>query len=196
MPWLRKAAVAVILQSCTALCHQADLTDARSRSPVLLWPLAGSRRPRRHVGFRRSTLRNHVLRRQNSRLEQKAGDARADQRCDDEQPNLSERMQLVAAPTMAGPSERAGLTEVPVTLIPSRWMATSVKPIASPASPTGVFGADTKKPSSFSRVIYYLQSGMFSGERNRSRSPAEPLLQLAFLPRFEFLQPKPQPDHD
>ena len=98
----------------------SGLTDARSRSPVLLWPLAGSRRPRRHVGFRRSTLRNHVLRRQNSRLEQKAGDARADQRCDDEQPNLSERMRIGSRATMAGPSERAGLTEVPVTLIPSR----------------------------------------------------------------------------
>ena len=41
-------------------------------------PLAGAERPQRRVGFRRSTLRNHVFRRQNSRLEQKAGDAGAE----------------------------------------------------------------------------------------------------------------------
>ena len=31
-------------------------------------------------------------------------------------------------PTSAGPIERAGLTEVPVMLMPTRWMTTSVSP--------------------------------------------------------------------
>ena len=35
-----------------------------------------------------------------------------------------------AKPTSAGPIERAGLTEVPVMLMPTRWMTTSVKPMA------------------------------------------------------------------
>lgn len=34
---------------------------------------------------------------------------------------------------MAGPNERAGLTDVPVTGIATRWINSSVKPIASPA---------------------------------------------------------------
>ena len=40
---------------------------------------------------------------------------------------------LVPAPISAGPNERAGLTETPVTLMPTMWMATSVKPMARPA---------------------------------------------------------------
>jgi len=32
---------------------------------------------------------------------------------------------LVPTPTMAGPSERAGLTETPVTLMPTMWIAVS-----------------------------------------------------------------------
>ena len=47
------------------------------------------------------------FRRQNSRLEQKAGDARADQRCDDEQPNLSERMRI-GSRANDGRTKRAG----------------------------------------------------------------------------------------
>ena len=43
-------------------------------------------------------------------------------------------------PTSAGPIERAGLTEVPVMLMPTRWMATSVSPIARPAKPVGANG--------------------------------------------------------
>jgi hypothetical protein len=40
-----------------------------------------------------------------------------------------------ATPTSAGPIERAGLTEVPVMLMPTRWIATSVSPMARPAKP-------------------------------------------------------------
>jgi len=46
--------------------------------PFLLRPLARRRRCRWHVGFRPTTLRDYVLRRQNSRPEQVAGDARAE----------------------------------------------------------------------------------------------------------------------
>ena len=35
----------------------------------------------------------------------------------------------------AGPSERAGFTEVPVSGIPTRWTAVSDSPIARPAKP-------------------------------------------------------------
>ena len=35
--------------------------------------------------------------------------------------------------TSAGPSERAGLTEVPVMRMPTRWITVSVRPIARPA---------------------------------------------------------------
>ena len=42
---------------------------------------------------------------------------------------------LVPMPTSAGPIERAGLTEVPVMLMPTIWMAASVRPIARPAKP-------------------------------------------------------------
>jgi hypothetical protein len=37
----------------------------------------------------------------------------------------------------AGPILRAGLTEVLVTGIPTRWMSTSTIPIGIPAKPTG-----------------------------------------------------------
>jgi hypothetical protein len=46
--------------------------------PFLLRPLARRRCCRWHVGFRPTTLRDYVLRRQNSRPEQVAGDARAE----------------------------------------------------------------------------------------------------------------------
>ena len=43
---------------------------------------------------------------------------------------------IASPPTQnAGPIERAGLTDTPVTLIPTRWIAASVRPIASPAKP-------------------------------------------------------------
>ncbi|EKD60131.1 MAG: hypothetical protein ACD_54C00924G0001 [uncultured bacterium] len=35
----------------------------------------------------------------------------------------------------AGPIERAGLTDTPVTSMPTRWIAASVRPIARPAKP-------------------------------------------------------------
>jgi hypothetical protein len=50
-----------------------------------------------------------------------------------------------AKPTSAGPIERAGLTEVPVMLMPTRWMTTSVKPMASPAKPVGAKGCVTPR---------------------------------------------------
>jgi NAD(P)-dependent dehydrogenase (short-subunit alcohol dehydrogenase family) len=45
---------------------------------------------------------------------------------------------LVPMPMMAGPRERAGLTETPVTLIPTIWIATNVSPIAKPANCVGL----------------------------------------------------------
>ena len=41
---------------------------------------------------------------------------------------------VLPMPTRAGPSERAGFTDTPVTLIPTMWIATSVSPIAMPAN--------------------------------------------------------------
>ena len=37
---------------------------------------------------------------------------------------------------MAGPKERAGLTEVPVIGIPTKWTAARAKPMVKPAKPT------------------------------------------------------------
>ena len=37
--------------------------------------------------------------------------------------------------TSAGPSERAGFTEVPVSGMPMRWTTTRPKPMATPAAP-------------------------------------------------------------
>src|ERR1700722_11303765 len=48
-------------------------------------------------------------------------------------------------PTSAGPIERAGLTEVPVMLMPTRWITTSVSPIARPAKPVGAIGCVTPR---------------------------------------------------
>lgn len=39
---------------------------------------------------------------------------------------------LLPAPFSAGPIERAGLTDTPVTLMPTIWIATSVRPMAGP----------------------------------------------------------------
>ena len=39
--------------------------------------------------------------------------------------------------TIAGPVERAGLTDVFDTGIDTRWIITSVKPMAMPANPAG-----------------------------------------------------------
>ena len=40
-------------------------------------------------------------------------------------------------PTIAGPIERAGLTDVPVMLMPTMWIAAKVRPMARPAKPLG-----------------------------------------------------------
>src|SRR5690606_34435212 len=46
---------------------------------------------------------------------------------------------LSASPSThtAGPSDRAGFTETPVTWMPTMWITTNVKPIANPANCDG-----------------------------------------------------------
>ena len=56
-------------------------------------------------------------------------------------------------PTSAGPIERAGLTEVPVMLMPTRWMAASVSPIARPAKPVGANGWVTPRMQTRNRNV-------------------------------------------
>src|SRR4051812_24268098 len=58
----------------------------------------------------------------------------ANQRRDPEQPELRQRQ----PPTnKAGPVERAGLTEVLVIGMPTRWISVRPRPMASGANPTG-----------------------------------------------------------
>ena len=59
-----------------------------------LFLLARRRCRRRHVRFAAAALGDHVVRRQDAGLEQIAGDACADQRRHDEQPDLRERMRV------------------------------------------------------------------------------------------------------
>src|SRR6185437_3602328 len=56
-------------------------------------------------------------------------------------------------PTSAGPIERAGLTDVPVMLMPTRWMASSVSPMARPAKPVGANGWVTPRMHTRNRNV-------------------------------------------
>ena len=56
-------------------------------------------------------------------------------------------------PTSAGPIERAGLTDVPVMLMPTRWITTSVRPMARPAKPVGANGWVTPRMQTRNRNV-------------------------------------------
>ena len=53
----------------------------------------------------------------------------------------------------AGPIERAGLTDVPSSGMPTRWIAVSIRPIASPAKPRSRGPSVTSSTTNTSRNV-------------------------------------------
>src|SRR5262245_6060947 len=103
-----------------------------------LLPLARGRGPRRNFSASAAAAIGHnVVSRKYAGLELIAGDTRANQRSHDEQPHLRKPLRVRRGADDRQPKRAGGVHRVPVMLIPKRWMAMSVSPMARPAMPTG-----------------------------------------------------------